>query len=169
MGWRYPERPVTGASCSWWGPESGPGSGPSWNIVMTRGHHEQVTWLRGREGPPPYWWPQRPWPGVEQGPQHFLFGSVSKGHRYLNLSCSCRSSNSGRIRQCAHRPGTQGHRPGRQCRRISSVEGPGGPDLVSGGVMALPTLRNWPPRSNRFMELMASCRGQLLYHQVFNC
>ena len=48
------------------------------------------------------------------------------------------------------------------------MEGPGGPDLVSGGVMALPTLRNWPPRSNRFMELMASCRGQLLYHQAVN-
>ena len=71
-GWRCPARPVTGASCSWWGPGSGPGSGPSWHIVMTRGHHEQVTWLRGREGPPPYWWPQRPWPGVEQGPEHFL-------------------------------------------------------------------------------------------------
>ena len=48
------------------------------------------------------------------------------------------------------------------------MEGPGGPDLVSGGVMALPTLRNWPPRSNRFMELMASCRGQLFYHQAVN-
>ena len=30
--------------------------------------------------------------------------------------------------------------------------------LLSGGVMARPTLRYCPPRSNRFIELIASCR-----------
>ena len=35
--------------------------------------------------------------------------------------------------------------------------------LVSGGVMALPTRRYCPPRSNRFIELIASCIDKLIF------
>jgi hypothetical protein len=42
-------------------------------------------------------------------------------------------------------------------------------DLVSGGVMALPTLRNMPPRSNMFIALIASCTARTVSANAICC